>query len=145
MTLLNLKIHSFENNCSRRFKQNLFNNLMNKLITLAGNKKLKIYGTLQCTSGKRIKKENRVFFKDETEAILLGFRPCGHCLHQKYLCSREDFHSEWINSGHITNTRVPKSSALLITAGLDDLILAIIAPDVLLPSASLFRFLILFF
>jgi methylphosphotriester-DNA--protein-cysteine methyltransferase len=54
-------------------------------ITLAGNLRLKIYGTLQCTSGKRMKKQNRVFFKDESEAIELGFRPCGHCLHSKYM------------------------------------------------------------
>jgi len=66
-------------------KQNLFNHLKNKSITLAGNKKLKTYGTPQCSSGKRMKKENRVFFRTETEAIHLGFRPCGHCLHQKYL------------------------------------------------------------
>ncbi len=65
-------------------KQNLFNHLKNKSITLAGNKKLKIYGTLQCSSGKRMKKKNRVSFRTETEAIHLGFRPCGHCLRIKY-------------------------------------------------------------
>ena len=54
-------------------------------ITLAGNAKLKIYGLLTCSSGKRMKKENRVFFKTETEAIQLGFRPCGHCLRAHYL------------------------------------------------------------
>ncbi len=54
-------------------------------LTLAGNLQLKIYGTLQCTSGKRMKMKNRVFFKDESEAIELGFRPCGHCLHSKYM------------------------------------------------------------
>jgi hypothetical protein len=48
-------------------------------ITLAGNVRLKIYGTLQCYSGKRMKYENRVFFKDEGEARLLGFRPCKNC------------------------------------------------------------------
>lgn len=62
----------------------LHKHLKNKLIRLAGNRKLKIYGTLQCTSGKRMKKENRVFFKNEEEAINLGFRPCGHCLRNKY-------------------------------------------------------------
>ncbi|MDH4091890.1 MAG: metal-binding protein [Cyclobacteriaceae bacterium] len=45
----------------------------------AGNKRNKIYGTLSCKLGKRIKKENRVFFKTEAEAILLRFRPCAHC------------------------------------------------------------------
>lgn len=51
---------------------------------LAGNLKLKIYGTLSCKSGKRMYKQNRVFFTSEKEAIRLGFRPCGHCLKEKY-------------------------------------------------------------
>ena len=55
-------------------------------IMLAGNLSLKIYGTLSCASGKRMKKENRVFFKNETEAIQQGFRPCCHCLHNEYVC-----------------------------------------------------------
>jgi methylphosphotriester-DNA--protein-cysteine methyltransferase len=54
-------------------------------ITLAGNQRLKIYGTLYCSSGKRMNQQNRVFFADEEEAIEAGFRPCGHCLHSKYL------------------------------------------------------------
>ena len=49
-------------------------------IRFGGNEKLKIYGTLQCKSGKRMKKENRVFFVSEKEAIKQGYRPCGHCL-----------------------------------------------------------------
>src|SRR5687767_12607653 len=53
-------------------------------IILAGNKQLKIYGTLQCKSGKRMKIENRVFIASEKEAINLGYRPCGHCLKRKY-------------------------------------------------------------
>ena len=52
---------------------------------MAGNLSLKIYGTLSCKSGKRMKKENRVFFKNEAEAIELGFRPCGHCLRAEYV------------------------------------------------------------
>ncbi|WP_343635955.1 Ada metal-binding domain-containing protein [Fluviicola sp.] len=54
-----------------------------------GNKTLKIYGTLACTSGKRMKRENRVFFSDEQEAISTGFRPCGHCLKKEYLTWKE--------------------------------------------------------
>ena len=54
-------------------------------ITLAGNKRLKIYGTLQCSSGKKIKVENRVFFKSSKEAIIMGYRPCGHCMSASYL------------------------------------------------------------
>lgn len=53
-------------------------------IRFAGNLRLKIYGTLTCASGKRMKKENRVFFRDIHEAIALGFRPCGHCLREQY-------------------------------------------------------------
>lgn len=56
-----------------------------KEISIGGNAKLKIYGTLNCSSGKRMKVENRVFFKHESEAILVGFRPCGHCMREKYL------------------------------------------------------------
>jgi methylphosphotriester-DNA--protein-cysteine methyltransferase len=55
-----------------------------KALVLAGNRKLKIYGRLDCISGKRMKKENRVFFTDESDALENGFRPCGHCLSEKY-------------------------------------------------------------
>ena len=58
--------------------------LKSEKIKLAGNIRLKIYGLLTCASGKRMKKENRVFFKNETEAIHLGFRPCGHCMYGQY-------------------------------------------------------------
>lgn len=57
---------------------------MKEEITLAGNRQLKIYGTLQCRSGKRMKIENRVFFVSEKEAITHGYRPCGHCMKGKY-------------------------------------------------------------
>ncbi len=53
-------------------------------ILLGGNERLKIYGTLKCESGKRIKKENRVFFISEREAVKQGYRPCGHCMKNKY-------------------------------------------------------------
>lgn len=53
-------------------------------IRLAGNKNLKIYGLLNCKSGKRMKKENRVFFTNEAEALQNGYRPCGHCMKEKY-------------------------------------------------------------
>lgn len=53
-------------------------------ISLGGYKKGKIYGLLTCSSGKRMKKENRVFFKDEAEALAAGYRPCGHCMPEKY-------------------------------------------------------------
>ncbi len=54
-------------------------------IALGGNKQLRIYGTLNCKSGKRMKMGNRVFFSSEEEAIAAGYRPCGHCMRDKYL------------------------------------------------------------
>jgi methylphosphotriester-DNA--protein-cysteine methyltransferase len=53
-------------------------------ISLGGYKKAKIYGLLTCSSGKRMKAANRVFFKDEAEALQHGYRPCGHCMPEKY-------------------------------------------------------------
>jgi methylphosphotriester-DNA--protein-cysteine methyltransferase len=53
-------------------------------ITLGGHNKAKIYGLLHCRSGKRMRMENRVFFKNEKEALQTGYRPCAHCLPEKY-------------------------------------------------------------
>jgi len=58
--------------------------IRNKTVKNAGNLRLGIYGTLQCSSGKRMKKENRVFFIDASEALDHHFRPCGHCLREQY-------------------------------------------------------------
>lgn len=54
-----------------------------------GNIKLKIYGTLNCKSGRRMNLENRVFFESENEAVKNGYRPCGHCMKEAY--------TEWIS------------------------------------------------
>jgi len=62
----------------------LFKKIKNKEIVFAGNKRLNIYGKLNCSSGKRMKKENRVFFSDEEEAIKNGYRACGRCMKTKY-------------------------------------------------------------
>jgi hypothetical protein len=62
----------------------LFIKIRHAKITLGGNASLRIYGALHCNSGKRMKKENRVFFQNETEAIFYGFRPCGHCMRTEY-------------------------------------------------------------
>jgi methylphosphotriester-DNA--protein-cysteine methyltransferase len=62
----------------------LLKKIFRKEIAFGGNKKLKIYGTLQCKSGKRMKRENRVFFVSENEAIQNNYRPCDHCLGEKY-------------------------------------------------------------
>jgi len=61
-------------------------------ITLGGNKVLKIYGTLHCSSGKRMKQQNRVFFSSEEEAIAAGYRPCGHCMREKYKAWKTTHH-----------------------------------------------------
>ncbi len=53
-------------------------------IAFAGNRNLKIYGLLNCASGKRMKKQNRVFFVSETEALKNGYRPCGNCTYKNY-------------------------------------------------------------
>jgi len=53
-------------------------------IRFGGNRKLKIYGSLLCASGKRMHKENRVFFVTEKEALQNGYRPCGNCMKNKY-------------------------------------------------------------
>ena len=55
-----------------------------KLISFGGNKTLKIYGKLDCKSGQRMKRENRVFFISKKEAIKNNFRPCGHCMKSDY-------------------------------------------------------------
>lgn len=39
----------------------------------------RIFGTLSCGTGKRMKKENRVFFHSYDDAIAAGFRPCKNC------------------------------------------------------------------
>lgn len=62
----------------------LFLKLRNNSSLLAGNIKLKIYGHLRCTSGKRMHRQNRVFFENESDAIDAGFRPCGHCMRDEY-------------------------------------------------------------
>jgi hypothetical protein len=58
--------------------------------TLGGNKKLKIYGRLDCPSAKRwIEKGkyvlNRVFFENEQIAISAGYRPCAVCMPDEYI------------------------------------------------------------
>lgn len=58
--------------------------IKNKEIRFGGNKKLKIYGVLNCKSGKRMKFENRVFFASEQDAIQNKYRPCGHCMRPAY-------------------------------------------------------------
>lgn len=65
--------------------RNLFLKIKSGEIILGGNRKLKIFGCLDCRAGKRMKAENRVFFQDVSEAIALGYRPCGVCMRTEYL------------------------------------------------------------
>ena len=60
------------------------------VITLGGNKILKIYGLLSCRSGKRMKRENRVFFETIRDAEEYGYRPCGSCLNRAYKRWKKD-------------------------------------------------------
>ena len=59
--------------------------LKSKEIKFAGYYKGKIYGKLDCWSGKkRMKRKSRVFFESEKEAINLGYRPCRFCMKERY-------------------------------------------------------------
>ena len=56
-----------------------------------GNRKLKIYGRLDCpTALSAIRRfpgsyeKSRVFFAGEKTALAAGYRPCGNCLREKY-------------------------------------------------------------
>lgn len=53
-------------------------------IRFGGHLGYSIYGTLECKGGKRMKRENRVFFATEDEAMRAGFRPCGNCMRVAY-------------------------------------------------------------
>jgi len=45
----------------------------------AGISTQKVFGRLDCWSGKRAKKQNRVFFLYWEDAVEAGYRPCKHC------------------------------------------------------------------
>jgi methylphosphotriester-DNA--protein-cysteine methyltransferase len=45
----------------------------------AGWRPGKIFGRLDCKSGMRMKKENRVFFANLEDAVTEGYRPCRNC------------------------------------------------------------------
>jgi methylphosphotriester-DNA--protein-cysteine methyltransferase len=62
----------------------LFKKIRSGEVILGGNAKLKVYGKLNCKSGKRMKVENRVFFGSKKEALQNGYRPCGHCMKKEY-------------------------------------------------------------
>ena len=62
----------------------LFRLLRAGVIACAGNARLGIYGRLDCASGRRMRREQRVFFASMAEAREGGYRPCGHCLCAEY-------------------------------------------------------------
>ena len=69
---------------------------------LGGNKRLGIYGRLNCPSANRTLKtyaKVRVFFADENAAIAAGYRPCGHCM--------RDLYRKWRAGGEIGTTDYP--------------------------------------
>ncbi len=72
-------------------ERELYNKIREGEIVYGGNSKLKIYGTLHCKSGKRMKKENRVFFNSIDQANTQGYRPCGHCLRSDYKKWKDGF------------------------------------------------------
>lgn len=63
----------------------LHHEIRRKEINFGGNIKGRIYGRLDCPSGKRILKKNRVFFASAPEAVKKGYRPCAHCMRRAYL------------------------------------------------------------
>ena len=57
--------------------------------TCGGNKKLKVYGRLDCPSALRYLEkgyysDNRVFFESKEIANKLGYRPCAKCMRKEY-------------------------------------------------------------
>lgn len=71
--------------------KDLRNKIKQGEIRFGGNRKLKIYGTLSCVSGKKMKRENRVFFITEKEALQNNYRPCGHCMKDQYQKWKNEF------------------------------------------------------
>ena len=61
-------------------KKKLASLIRSRETNYGGYKKTRIYGLLSCKSGKRMKTTNRVFFKNEQQAVSAGYRPCGACL-----------------------------------------------------------------
>ncbi|QQG46058.1 MAG: hypothetical protein HYY55_03805 [Candidatus Niyogibacteria bacterium] len=57
----------------------------------AGITTQKIFGRLSCGSGKRAKKENRIFFHTWEDAIEAGYRPCKNCKPEKIECDHMPF------------------------------------------------------
>ena len=63
-------------------------------LTFAGNRRLRIFGRLDCRAGRRLARAHRVFFASRGEAERCGYRPCAHCLRAAY-----DVWKSAVNSG----------------------------------------------
>ena len=63
-------------------------------LTMAGNRRLKIYGRLDCPAGRRMHRSRRVFFADMASALSAGYRPCARCCQAAY-----DVWKSALNSG----------------------------------------------
>lgn len=66
--------------------------------TLGGNRRLLVYGRLDCPSALRhIARghyvRHRVFFADEAAAVAAGYRPCARCLPEAYKAWRRSVRS----------------------------------------------------
>ena len=62
--------------------------------TLGGNRRLRLYGRLDCPSALRAIARGgyvrrRVFFADEATAVAAGYRPCAMCLPAAYAAWRD--------------------------------------------------------
>jgi methylphosphotriester-DNA--protein-cysteine methyltransferase len=64
--------------------QALFSFIRAGKISIGGNRPAKIFGLLSCSSGKRMKRSNRVFFENINAAVAEGYRPCAHCMKLQY-------------------------------------------------------------
>jgi hypothetical protein len=87
-----IKHTDFENNDEGKSKLSAL--IRAGKIGIAGNMTLRIYGTLQCRSGIRMQRKNRVFFSSEHEAIAAGYRPCAHCMRDAFIKWKRSIKSE---------------------------------------------------
>lgn len=53
--------------------------IQRRRIMLAGNRSRKVMGRLDCSSGRRMHRKNRILFPHAFIGTRSGYRPCGHC------------------------------------------------------------------
>ena len=74
--------------------QDVWHAIRHGLIRYGGHRGAHIYGRLTCAAGKRMRKSMRVFFSSKKEALLHGFRPCGHCMPDAFRQWYENKHNQ---------------------------------------------------